>query len=81
MESKLKTIRLKVDSSSPIKTMVLYTGADEQVLGNITFNSSTNWYVITFKNAITISNIYLAQLGNDNEENQFKIYEVEFYEK
>ena len=78
---KLKTIRLKVDSSSPIKTMVLYTGADEQVLGNITFNSSTNWYVITFKNAITISNIYLAQLGNDNEENQFKIYEVEFYEK
>ena len=46
---KLKTIRLKVDSSSPIKTMVLYTGADEQVLGNITFNSSTNWYVITFK--------------------------------
>ncbi len=78
---KLKTIRLKVDASSPIKTMVVYTGADEQVLGYITFNASTNWYVITFKKAITIADIYLAQFGNDQEENQFKIYEVEFYEQ
>ena len=78
---KLKTIRLKVDASSPIKTMVVYTGADEQVLGYITFNASTNWYVITFKKAITIADIYLAQFGNDKEENQFKIYEVEFYEQ
>ena len=78
---KLKTIRLKVDASSPIKTMVVYTGADEQVLGYITFNASTNWYVITFKKAITIAEIYLAQFGNDQEENQFKIYEVEFYEQ
>ena len=78
---KLKTIRLKVDESSPIKTMVVYTGADEQVLGYITFNASTNWYVITFKKAITIADIYLAQFGNDKEENQFKIYEVEFYEQ
>ena len=78
---KLKTIRLKVDASSPIKTMVVYTGADEQVLGYITFNASTNWYVITFKKAITIADIYLGQLGNDQEENQFKIYEVEFYEQ
>ena len=78
---KLKTIGLKVDASSPIKTMVVYTGADEQVLGYITFNASTNWYVITFKKAITIADIYLAQFGNDQEENQFKIYEVEFYEQ
>ena len=78
---KLKTIRLKVDASSPIKTMVVYTGADEQVLGYLTFNASTNWYVITFKKAITIADIYLAQFGNDKEENQFKIYEVEFYEQ
>ena len=78
---KLKTIRLKVDASSPIKTMVVYTGDDEQVLGYITFNASTNWYVITLKKAITIADIYLGQLGNDQEENQFKIYEVEFYEQ
>ena len=78
---KLKTIRLKVDASSPIKTMVVYTGADEQVLGYLTFNASTNWYVITFKKAITIADIYLAQFGNNKEENQFKIYEVEFYEQ
>ena len=61
--------------------MVVYTGADEQVLGYLTFNASTNWYVITFKKAITIADIYLAQFGNDKEENQFKIYEVEFYEQ
>nr|WP_314752675.1 DUF1735 domain-containing protein [uncultured Capnocytophaga sp.] len=78
---KLKTIRLKVDPSAPIKTMVVYTGADEQVLGYVSFNSATNWYVITFKKAITIADIYLAQFGNDQEENQFKIYEVEFYEQ
>ena len=53
----------------------------ESSIGVATFNSSTNWYVITLKHALTVSGVELIEFIKDNQRESFKINEVEFYEE
>ena len=79
-QKRLKTIRIKLDASTPKLSMVRVK-IGESSIGVATFNSSTNWYVITLKHALTVSGVELIEFIKDNQRESFKINEVEFYEE
>ncbi|WP_018278796.1 DUF1735 domain-containing protein [Capnocytophaga cynodegmi] len=74
---KVKTIRLKMDPSTPTDQIVINVGRER--MGTATFSSTDNWYVITFKSAVSLSNLTMHGFTRGGQKSYFKIYEIEFY--
>ncbi|WP_156127392.1 DUF1735 domain-containing protein, partial [Capnocytophaga cynodegmi] len=80
---KVKTIRLKMDSSTPTDEIIISDNASitKQQIGVVSFNTNKDWYVITLKSPLSLKDFSFHGFTRRGQRSNFKIYEIEFYEE